>query len=233
VNHDRRAATVIQNNHDAGLPLRIKQWGSADYQSVWQAMQAFTDKRDAQTADEFWVVQHPPVFTLGRNAKAHHVLDAGDIPVVQVDRGGQVTYHGPGQLVVYTLCDLGRLQMGIKPFVRAIEQSIIALLAQYGIKAGLKAGAPGVYVDGAKIAALGLRVRRGCTYHGLALNVDMDLSPFERINPCGYAGMAVTQLRDLLGDACPAMDGVERDLLAHLQAQIGYNAGPAAVSKVS
>lgn len=215
------------------LPWQIRHWGRADYETVWRAMQTFTDARDEHTEDQLWLVEHPPVFTLGRNAKPEHILDAGDIPIIQVDRGGQVTYHGPGQIVAYTLCDLQRRQTGIKQFVAAIEQSVIGVLGQYAIRAHLKAGAPGVYVDDAKIAALGLRVRRGCTYHGLAFNVDMDLTPFARINPCGYAGMAVTSLRELMGAGCPPMDEVETVLVAQLQRQLGYNAGPAAISRVS
>jgi lipoyl(octanoyl) transferase len=215
------------------LPWRIRHWGRAGYEQVWRAMQAFTDERDERTEDELWLVEHPPVFTLGRNGKPEHILDAGDIPIIQVDRGGQVTYHGPGQIVAYTLCDLQRRQMGIKQFVAAIEQSVTGVLGKYGIQAHLKAGAPGVYVDEAKIAALGLRVRRGCTYHGLAFNVDMGLAPFARINPCGYAGMPVTSLRALMGAGCPSMEEVESALVAQLQCHLGYNAGPAAISRVS
>ena len=160
-------------------------------------MQAFTDGRTAQTPDELWLLEHPPVFTLGRNAKTEHLHYAGAIPVIHVDRGGQVTYHAPGQLVAYLLLDLRRRRLGIQPLVRLIEQSIIDLLSDYGIHAERRAKAPGVYVDGRKIAALGLRVRRGCCYHGLSLNVDIDLAPFERINPCGYPGLEVTRLADL------------------------------------
>lgn len=177
--------------------LRVRRLGSADYVPVWQAMQAFTAARDADSGDELWLVEHPPVFTLGLNAKSEHLLVPGDIPVVQVDRGGQVTYHGPGQLVAYTLLDLRRLGLGPRQLVVALEQGVIALLADYGIAAIGRRDAPGVYVNGAKLAALGLRVRRGCCYHGLSLNVAMDLDPFSRINPCGYPGLKVTQLRDL------------------------------------
>ena len=177
--------------------LRLRRLGQVDYAACLAAMQDFTDRRDQDTSDELWLVQHPPVFTLGLAGKAEHVLDAGDIPVVQCDRGGQVTYHGPGQVVLYTLLDLKRADIGVKALVTTLEQAVIDLLATLGIDGERRAGAPGVYVAGAKIAALGLRVRRGCAYHGLSLNVAMDLAPFERINPCGYAGLAVTDLRTL------------------------------------
>jgi lipoyl(octanoyl) transferase len=162
-------------------------------------MQAFTDRRDEQTRDEIWCLEHPPVFTLGMNGKPEHVLAAGDIPIVNIDRGGQVTYHGPGQLVVYPLLDLRRLQLGVRELVVALENAIIATVAQWGVTATGKRDAPGVYVDSRKLASIGLRIRRGCSYHGLALNVAMDLEPFGRINPCGFRGLQVTQLRDLIG----------------------------------
>ena len=162
-----------------------------------RAMQDFTQSRDQSTPDEIWLLEHPPVFTLGLAGKPEHVLDAGDIPVIHIDRGGQVTYHGPGQLVAYLLLDLKRRGYGVRELVRRMEEAVIGLLAEDGIAAERKSGAPGVYVDCAKIAALGLRVKRGCCYHGLALNVDMDLEPFSRINPCGYPGLAVTQTKDL------------------------------------
>ena len=171
--------------------------GPTDYRATWRAMRDYTDARDAASADEFWLTEHPPVFTQGLNGKPEHLLAPGDIPVVQIDRGGQVTYHGPGQLVLYCLLDINRLGIGVKRLVRGIEQAVIELLARRGIAAATEPGAPGVYVGGAKIAALGLRIRKGCCYHGLALNVDMDLEPFSRINPCGYRGLAVTQMRDL------------------------------------
>ncbi|HBX56627.1 lipoyl(octanoyl) transferase LipB [Pseudomonas sp. UBA2684] len=180
------------------LPLGFRELGEVAYESTWHAMQRFTNERDAQTADEIWLLQHPPVFTQGQAGKAEHVLFAGDIPVVQVDRGGQVTYHGPGQLVAYLLLDLRRSSLGVRELVTRIEQSLIATLASYGVTANAKPDAPGVYVGEAKIASLGLRIRNGRSFHGLALNVDMDLQPFQRINPCGYAGMPVTQLADLL-----------------------------------
>lgn len=182
-----------------GAVLGFRELGLTDYEPTWQAMKRFTDGRDRETADEVWLVQHPPVFTQGQSGKPEHLLLPGDIPVVQVDRGGQVTYHGPGQLVAYLLLDVRRLGFGVRELVTRIERSLIDLLASYGIDAAAKADAPGVYVDGAKIASLGLRIRNGCSFHGLALNVDMDLDPFKRINPCGYAGLAMTQLREQAG----------------------------------
>ncbi len=175
----------------------IKHLGLTDYATAYQAMQDFNAQRDADTPDEIWLLEHPSVFTLGLAAKPEHILDAGNIPVVKIDRGGQVTYHGPGQLVVYLLLDLKRRSIGVRELVRKMEQAIIDTLADYGVASQRIAGAPGIYIDDAKIAALGLRVKRGCCYHGLALNVDMDLAPFTRINPCGYAGMQVTQTKDL------------------------------------
>ena len=160
-------------------------------------MQAFTDTRDAHTPDELWLLEHPPVFTLGRNGKDEHVRDPGNIPVIRADRGGQVTYHGPGQLIAYCLLDLRRRRLGVQSLVQTLEQAVIDLLAEHGVTGARRDKAPGVYVEGRKIAALGLRVRRGCSFHGLALNVDMDPAPFARINPCGYEGLEVTQLRDL------------------------------------
>ncbi|WP_372873751.1 lipoyl(octanoyl) transferase LipB [Pseudomonas sp.] len=180
------------------LPLGFRELGQVDYEPTWQAMQRFTNERDAATADEVWLLQHPPVFTQGQAGKPEHLLLPGDIPVVQVDRGGQVTYHGPGQLVVYLLLDVRRSGLGVRELVNRIERSLIATLASYGVTASAKPDAPGVYVGGAKIASLGLRIRNGRSFHGLALNVDMDLQPFQRINPCGYAGMAMTQLADLV-----------------------------------
>lgn len=179
--------------------LRVRYLGRQVYEPVWHAMQAFTDARDADTPDELWLVEHDPVFTLGQAGKMEHVLMPGNIPVVNVDRGGQVTYHGPGQLVAYPLLNLRRLHVGVRELVRRIEQSVIDTLAGWHIEGQRVDGAPGVYVAKAKIAALGLRVRRGCTFHGLAFNVAMELEPFERINPCGYKGLAVTQVADLGG----------------------------------
>jgi lipoyl(octanoyl) transferase len=160
-------------------------------------MQRITDTRDAATPDEIWLLEHPPVFTLGMNADAGHVLAAGDIPVVKIDRGGQVTYHGPGQLVVYPLIDIRRAGLGVRDLVTALERAVIDYCASLGIEAGIKPGAPGVYVDGRKLGSVGIRIRRGASYHGLALNVNMDLEPFQRINPCGYAGLQMTQLASL------------------------------------
>ena len=179
--------------------LVIRDLGSQDYTQVWHAMQRFTDERNEQTSDELWLLEHPAVFTQGQAGKAEHLLLPGDIPVVKVDRGGQVTYHGPGQLVVYVLLDIKRRKLGVRELVTMLEQVLIELLAQHGATANARPDAPGVYIDGKKIASLGLRVRKGCTFHGLALNVDMDLSPFNRINPCGYAGMQMIQSRDYGG----------------------------------
>jgi len=178
------------------IPILVKNLGRSDYLETWRAMQDFTNARDQDTADELWITEHPPVFTQGLNGRAEHLLAPGDIPVVQIDRGGQVTYHGPGQLVLYCLLDITRLGLGVKGLVALIETSVIDLLQGYHITAQGRPGAPGVYVGAAKIAALGLRIRKGCCYHGLSLNVDMDLEPFTRINPCGYQGLAVTQLLD-------------------------------------
>lgn len=175
----------------------MRSLGRVEYEPTWRAMQAFTAARQADTPDEVWVLEHPPVYTQGQAGKPEHLIAATDIPVVPIDRGGQITYHGPGQIVAYVLVDLRRRGYGIRELVTRMEQAVIDLLATQGVAAARQAGAPGVYVDGAKIAALGLRVKHGCTYHGLALNVDMEMSPFAAINPCGYAGMRVTQCRDL------------------------------------
>lgn len=175
----------------------IKNLGQQDYQITWQAMQDFTQSRNSTTEDEIWVVEHPPVYTLGRNGKKEHILCKTDIPIINVDRGGQVTYHGPGQLVIYVLIDLHRRSLGIRQLVTLIENSIILLLKEYAIKANSEKKAPGVYVDGSKIAALGLRVSKGRTTHGLSLNINMDLRPFQAINPCGYKGLKITQCKDL------------------------------------
>lgn len=172
----------------------VRQLGRVGYERTWRAMQAFTDARNDGTPDELWLLEHDPVFTQGLNGKAEHLLAPGDIPVVGIDRGGQVTYHGPGQLVMYALVDLRRRGIGIRELVVALENSAIALAARHGIRASGRREAPGVYVGPRKLASIGLRVRRGCSYHGLALNVDMDLEPFSRINPCGMAGLAMTQL---------------------------------------
>ncbi|MFN3900860.1 MAG: lipoyl(octanoyl) transferase LipB [Alishewanella aestuarii] len=179
--------------------LVIRQLGLQDYSRIWQAMQQFTDLRDSNTPDEIWLLEHPPVFTQGQAGKAEHLLFPGDIPVVQVDRGGQVTYHGPGQLVAYVLLDIKRRNLGVRQLVSMLENILIELLRRYNINAEARPDAPGVYVAGAKIASLGLRVRKGCTFHGLALNVQMDMEPFSRINPCGYAGMQMVQCSELGG----------------------------------
>jgi len=176
----------------------VRHLGEVDYYQTWQKMQDFTNARQRDTADELWFLQHPPVYTLGKNGKAEHVLNPSDIPVINSDRGGQVTYHGPGQIIVYTLLDLKRLKTGVRELVTILEQTVIDLLADHGVEASARRDAPGVYVNNAKIAALGLRVRKGCSFHGLALNVDMDLEPFSRINPCGYEGLEVTQLSNLV-----------------------------------
>jgi len=175
----------------------VKRLGRVDYAPTFQAMQEFTASRAAETPDELWIVEHPPVYTLGQAGKPEHILRDVGIPVVNIDRGGQVTYHGPGQVVVYLLLDLPRLKIKVRELVTAIEQAVIDLLGRYGVSAERRAGAPGVYVGEAKVAALGLRIRNGCSYHGVSLNVDMDLSPFAAINPCGYPGLQVVQTKDL------------------------------------
>ena len=197
----------------------IRHLGLVEYEPTWRAMQKFTDDRDQSTPDEIWLVEHPPVFTLGLNASREHILSPGDIPVVQVDRGGQVTYHGPGQLVVYPLIDIRRHPMGVRQLVMALENAVIAYTRELGITASGSREAPGVYVGGAKLASVGLRIRRGASYHGLALNVALDLQPFERINVCGFRGLAVTQLADLCGiaEVRVAALGLTPHLLRELQ----------------
>lgn len=198
----------------------VRRLGLAEYEPVWRNMQDLTDRRDESSPDELWLVQHPPVFTQGQAGKAEHVLAPGDIPVIQVDRGGQVTYHGPGQIVAYPLVDIRRRNLGVREFVHRIEESIIHVLARYGVEGERIAGAPGIYVEGAKVASLGLRVRRGCTFHGLAFNIDMDLEPFQRINPCGYEGLQVTQLSAF----APVEFGEVENLLVNaLARQLGYS----------
>jgi len=208
------------------LPLKIRCLGRQPYEVTWKAMSEFTDRRTADTPDELWLLEHDPVFTQGQAGKAEHVLAPGDIPVVQVDRGGQVTYHGPGQIVGYPLIDLRRVGVGVRELVHRIEQSIIDTLAHWNIGADRLEGAPGVYVAGAKVAALGLRVRRGCSFHGLAFNVAMDLEPYQRINPCGYKGLAVTQVLDLGGPS--RLADVEDALIGEFCRQFGFDAEPAA-----
>ena len=208
------------------LSLNVRRLGRQPYEPVWRAMQAFTDARGPDTPDELWVLEHEPVFTLGQAGKWEHVLVPGDIPVVPVDRGGQVTYHGPGQIVAYPLIDLRRLKIGVRDLVRRIEQALIDTLDTWNIVAERRDGAPGVYVGDAKVAALGLRVRRGCSFHGLAFNVAMDLEPFHRINPCGYQGLAVTQVLDLGGPG--SLAAVEAVLIGELARQFGLTPTPAA-----
>jgi len=181
------------------LPV-FKDLGLADYQTVWDAMRTFTTQRDTHSADEIWLVEHPPIFTLGMNANPAHILSPGDIPVMQIDRGGQVTYHGPGQLVVYPLLALKRYKLSVRDLICALEGAVIDLLARDGIEAIGRRQAPGVYVAGEKIASVGLRIRRGCSYHGMAINVNMDTQPFQRINPCGFSDLKITQT-SLLGGA--------------------------------
>ncbi len=197
-----------------------RELGLAEYEPTLQAMRDLTDSRAPEDPDQLWLLQHPRVFTQGQAGKAEHVLAPGDIPVIQVDRGGQVTYHGPGQWVLYLMIDLRRRSWGVRDLVNMIERSIVRLLAEYDIDAVPKPEAPGVYVDGAKIASLGLRVRRGCSYHGLSLNVDMDLEPFGRINPCGYQGLQVTSMARLLAPARVDMTAVGRRLLAIVAAEL-------------
>lgn len=200
--------------------ITIRQLGRQDYQLIWKRMQDFTQQRAADSVDEIWITEHPPVYTLGLNGKAEHILDAGNIPVIQVDRGGQVSYHGPGQLVVYTLLDLKRLGFGVRDLVTQIEQAVIVTLAGYGIDANARADAPGVYVNDSKIAALGLRIRHGCSYHGLSLNLDMDLAPFHGINPCGHKGMKVSQLSDFTNNI--DFSRLSNQLVSQLVSNLGY-----------
>jgi lipoyl(octanoyl) transferase len=197
-----------------------RQLGLVDYAPTLQAMKDLTDTRGPEDPDQLWLLQHPRVFTQGQAGKAEHVLAPGDIPVIQVDRGGQVTYHGPGQWVLYLMIDLRRRSWGVRDLVNMIERSIVLLLAEYGIEAAPKPDAPGVYVNGAKIASLGLRVRRGCSYHGLSVNVDMDLEPFGRINPCGYQGLEVTSMASLLPAGTVDVDAVGCGLLSIVAEQL-------------
>jgi lipoyl(octanoyl) transferase len=203
------------------MPALLRDLGRQPYEPVWRAMQAFTDARGESTADELWLVEHDPVFTLGQAGKDEHVLLPGDIPVIHVDRGGQVTYHGPGQIVLYPLLDLKRLKVGVREYVDKIEQAVIDTLADWNIAGARRDGAPGIYVNGAKVMALGIRVRRGCTFHGLAFNIAMDLEPFSRINPCGYAGLQVTSMLDLGGPS--GLDAVKPVLISHIADQFGLN----------
>ena len=212
--------------------MRIRRLGLVDYQASWQQMRDFTDARSKGTEDELWLLQHPAVFTQGQAGKAEHLLSPGEIPVVCSDRGGQVTYHGPGQWVVYLLLDLRRLNYGIRNLVNLIENSIVRLLGTLEIDGQPRPDAPGVYVDGAKIAALGLRVRRGCSYHGLSLNVDMDLEPFSRINPCGYQDLPVTSIRKCLPcDQSVDMDQVGEALLEELVRELYHDASASVANR--
>ncbi|MEM6300453.1 MAG: lipoyl(octanoyl) transferase LipB [Pseudomonadota bacterium] len=206
------------NTAATAFTVKVRRLGSVAYEPTFQAMKDFTENRDEDTNDEIWLLQHPQVFTQGLSGKREHLLNPGSIPVVQVDRGGQVTYHGPGQWVAYLLIDLRRRKLGVRQLVTLIEESIVTLLANHDIAAAPDADAPGVYVAGRKIASLGLRIRRGCSYHGLALNVAMDLEPFTRINPCGYAGLEVTSMAQLLGERSPDLETVGEELLANLLA---------------
>lgn len=201
-------------------PIVVRFLGRQDYVPLWHAMQDFTDARSDTTRDEIWFTEHPPVFTMGLNAGKEHLLAPGEIPVVQIDRGGQVTFHGPGQLMVYPLLDLRRIGMGVRTLVTALEQSVVDLAADYDIAAASRADAPGVYVDGDKLASVGLRIRRGCSFHGMALNVDIDLEPFLRINPCGYAELKMTDLKRLGGGS--RLGTVWPQLLPHFLRHLGF-----------
>lgn len=202
--------------------LQVRSLGNQPYETVWAEMKQFTDQRDDTTLDEIWLVEHPPVFTLGQAGKREHILTETSIPIVESDRGGQVTYHGPGQLVAYLMIDLKRKKLGVRDLVTGIESSIIAFLAEFDVVAAAQKQAPGVYVNGDKIAALGLRVRRGCSYHGLSLNIDVDMSAFTVINPCGYEGLGITQLKDL--GIMLTMDEVAGKLVNHIQTTFRYDA---------
>jgi lipoyl(octanoyl) transferase len=203
--------------------MEVRRLGQVEYEPTWRAMQEFTAGRMPETPDELWIVEHPPVYTLGQAGKPEHILEEIGIPIVKIDRGGQVTYHGPGQVVIYLLLDLARLKIKVRELVTAIEQGVIDFLAAHGVRAERRAGAPGVYVGEAKIAALGLKIRNGCSYHGLSLNVDMDLSPFAAINPCGYAGLKVTQTKnlDIQLSAHEAGEQLSQYLLQQLDQQHG------------
>ena len=214
--------------------IAIRSLGRQDYEPVWHAMQQFTNTRDANTADEIWFTEHNPVFTLGVNASREHLLAPGDIPVIQVDRGGQVTYHGPGQLMIYALIDLSRSGIGIRPLVTALEQSVVDLVAEHGVQAASRKDAPGVYVDGVKLASVGLRIRRGSSFHGMALNVDVDTEAFSRINPCGFSNMQVTDLTKL--GTGHDIDSAQTQLLPYFLKHLGLSdstlkMGPAELPK--
>lgn len=220
-----RATTESLSGSRAPVPAPVvRRLGVVEYEPTWRAMQRFTDERTPQTPDEIWLLEHPPVFTLGMNASAAHVLSPGDIPVVQIDRGGQVTYHGPGQLVVYPMIDLRRAALGVRDLVTALERAVIDYAATLGIVAQCRRGAPGVYVDEQKLASVGIRVRRGASYHGIAMNVFNDLEPFNRINPCGYPGLSMVRLADLCGVA--SLEAAREGLLPHVLRHV-YPSGTA------
>ena len=205
-------------------PLIVRQLGLQDYQEIWHKMQDFTDNRNAETIDEVWLVEHYPVFTQGQAGKPEHLLQSGAIPLVQSDRGGQITYHGPGQQVMYVLIDIRRHQnLSVRRLVTALEQSVVRTMADYAIEGYSKVDAPGVYIDGKKICSLGLRIRKGCSFHGLAFNINMDLQPFHYINPCGYAGLEMCQLADFIGRDEAVLDKVSPKLVNHLAELLGYN----------
>jgi len=203
------------------MTVTIRSLGLQDYQTCWQAMQTFTQQRDENTPDEIWSVQHFPVFTQGQNGKPEHVLNPGNIPIIQADRGGQVTYHGPGQLVIYPLIDLKRKKLNVRQIVTILEKSVIELLSDYHISAKAKCEAPGVYIENKKICSVGLRIRKGCSFHGLAFNIDMDLEPFSRINPCGFSGLEMTQLSEFVAN--PDFVAIEQKLIGYLIKNLGYN----------
>ncbi len=209
VRHDKQRRTI-----------EVRSLGKKEYEPLWREMQDFTNSRNSNTADEIWFTEHPPVFTLGLNASREHLLAPGDIPAIQIDRGGQVTYHGPGQLMIYLLIDLKRARLGVRDLVTALEQAVVALAAGYNIEAKSRGDAPGIYVAGKKIASVGLRVRRWCSYHGMALNVDMDLEPYTRINPCGYPDLELTDLNKLGVEK--SLSTVARDLEPHLLGHLGF-----------
>lgn len=212
----------IPENPALAKPLLTRYLGVQPYEAVWQRMRDFTDQRSAQTADELWLVQHPPVFTQGQAGRPEHLLNPGDIPVVQTDRGGQVTYHGPGQLVAYPLLDLRRLHIGVRELVSLLENCVIEFLSRWNLAAVARPDAPGVYVEGRKIASLGLRVRRGCSFHGVSLNVQMDLAPFLRINPCGYNGLQMTQMAAWVDPASLDFANLEQAFAQLLATNLGF-----------
>lgn len=205
---------------NAADSIVVRSLGRREYEPLWREMQQFTDQRSQTTPDEIWFTEHPPVFTLGLNASREHLLAPGDIPVIQIDRGGQVTYHGPGQLMIYPLIDLKRAKLGVRDLVTALEQTIVDLAASFDLEAAARADAPGVYVAGRKLASVGLRVRRSASYHGMALNVDVDLAPFSRINPCGFSGLELTDLKRL--GVCNPMQDIADRVLQHLLGHLGF-----------